>query len=132
MRRVMEPHRTDSPTSPAHRVVYSHHSAPSDEIMLERKRGRCRARRDAQLGVDVLHVAGDRVLADDEDGGDVAVGLPACEESQYLELARGEPVGGPGRLGLESCEIRGRLQVAEGLAGCVALECRGLAVAQGG
>src|SRR5437763_5539715 len=57
-------------------MVSSRHAAASHEVVLERERGGRGSRRHAELGEDVLHVASDRALADDEGGGDLAVGPP--------------------------------------------------------
>ena len=59
--------------------------------MLEREGGRGRARWDVELGEDVLQMPGDRVFADHELDGDVAVGLPRRDEAQDLDLAHREP-----------------------------------------
>src|SRR4051794_24754515 len=45
--------------------------AASDEAMLVREGGRCRAGRHVELGEDVAHVAVDRPLADPESLGDL-------------------------------------------------------------
>src|SRR5207247_7981148 len=75
--------------------------APGDfclyELVLEGERPGRRPRGDAQLREDVLHVAGDGVLADHERGGDLAVAPTGRDEAQHLELARREAVVGSGR-----------------------------------
>src|SRR5439155_9993392 len=55
-------------------------------------RTRMRSPPPAELREDVLHVAGDGVLADHERRGDLAVALAGGHEPQGLELASGEPV----------------------------------------
>ena len=69
-------------------MVISDHAESSDEVVLERERARGRPRRNAELPEDVLHVPGDRVLADDELGRDLAVALARRQQAQHLELAR--------------------------------------------
>src|ERR671917_437971 len=63
------------------------------EIVLVGVGRRGRARRDAELGEDVAHVAGDGPVADHELGGDLAVGPPRGDQGEHLQLAPGEPAG---------------------------------------
>src|SRR5207237_5372906 len=86
-----------------------------------------------QLRGDVLHVSSDRVLADHERGGDLAVALAACHEPQDLQLAGGQPVV---RAGLRApCErvnrrdVRQRTQFPEGTPSRLEVECEPILVA---
>ena len=62
----------------------------SDEIMREREGGRRAARGDIELEEDVLDVTGHGVLADEQLERDFAVGFPACDAPEHLQLARGQ------------------------------------------
>ena len=68
----------------------------SDEVVLERERARCRSRRNAELGEDVLHVPRNRVLADHEHCGDLPVALAGRDQPQHLQLTRRQAMCGPG------------------------------------
>ena len=93
-----------------------------NEIVLEGERSCSGARRHPELGEDVLDVPRDRVLADDEHRGDLAIALPRCYEPQHLELAAREAVRV--RLtGGEPCEVRCRTEAFEDAARCVELQC---------
>jgi hypothetical protein len=78
-------------------VVISDHASALDEIALEGERSRRCSRRDAQLGEDVLQVAGDGVLADHECHADLPVAPAGRNEAQHLEFTVGEPVSVNGR-----------------------------------
>ena len=62
-------------------------------MTFERERRRSSARRDAELGEDVLEMAGNGVLADDEGSGDLPVRAAGRHQAENLELARAEPIG---------------------------------------
>src|SRR4051812_30668516 len=87
------------------------------------------ARGDAQLGEDVAHVAVDRPLAEDERGGDRAVGLPGGDAAQDLELAARQAVGGGGRC-VEPREAARGAELLEAGARGVELQARGVLVTQ--
>jgi hypothetical protein len=53
---------------------------------------RSSSRGDAELHEDVLDVAGDRVLADEQGCGDLPIALPCCHESQDFKLSIGQAV----------------------------------------
>src|SRR5262245_36837725 len=83
----------------ANRIARFHHPAAgrrwsiwTSQVMLVGERARRGARRHAELRVDVLQVPGDRVLADDERRGDVAVAVPRSDQPQHLQLALAEPM----------------------------------------
>jgi hypothetical protein len=60
--------------------------------VLEGERGGGRAGRDVELAEDVLQVAGDGVLADDERRSDLTIRSPGRDEAKDLELSGREPV----------------------------------------
>src|SRR3954471_11480767 len=74
----------DATHAPAHRLW-------ADHPMLDREQRRRRARRDAELGVDVLDVVARGARRDAQLGGDLPVRAPAREQRQDLGLALGEP-----------------------------------------
>src|SRR5690242_8472060 len=57
----------------------------SGEVVLERESRGSRAGGDAELGEDVLDVAGDRVLADHELRRDLAIALARGNEPEHLD-----------------------------------------------
>src|SRR5829696_4750492 len=61
-----------------------------DEVVVVGVGGGRAARRDAELGEDMAHVARHRLFADDEVLRDPPVGLASGEESKDLQLALGE------------------------------------------
>ena len=65
-----------------------------------------------ELGEDVAHVPGDRLLAQEQVGGDGAVRPAGGDQPQYLELARGQPVRGldrrPSRQHIDPGQVRAR------------------------
>ena len=79
-------------------MVRNHQTPGSDELVRECERCRRRARGNGQLAEDVLDVSGDRVLADEQLASDLAVALPARDQSQHLEFAASQPMrtGGSG------------------------------------
>jgi hypothetical protein len=73
-------------------MVISDHAGSSEELVC-RCEGAGRAPgRDAELAKDVLHVTGDRVLADDQARSDLAVAVPGRDEAQDFQLTLAEPV----------------------------------------
>ena len=79
------------------------------------RRGRARMprpwrppRRHVELRVQVAHVPVDGPLADPELVGDVAIGPPAGEMVQHLELARTETVAGAAGAAVQICQRRRR------------------------
>src|SRR5688500_736800 len=109
-------------------AVFPACAGKSDELVLERERRGCRSRTHAQLGEDVLHVAGDRVLADDELGCDLAVRASRRDEPEHLELAvrqamRPAPGAEPG-------EVRRGAEHPIRLTRSIELEARRLLVAE--
>src|SRR6185503_10171315 len=83
-----------------------------------------------ELREDVLQVAGDRVLADDELLGDLAIRLPRGDVAQHLELARTEAVSVVGRSSVEPHEIGRGGKPFEDLAGRAKLQLSALLVAE--
>ena len=101
--------------------------------MLEREGGRRRSRGDAELGEDVLQVASDRVLADDELGGDLAVRLAGRDEAEHLQLSCAQAMRvGSRRVAeqVDAREVRRGGQALEDLTGRRELERRTLLVAE--
>src|SRR5690348_11633373 len=98
-------HRRDSPTCAAVVVVISDHDEPLDQVALEGEGGRGRARGQSELGVDVLQVPRDGVLADHELHGDLAIALSLRHKAEDLDLATGQPVPWLGLGWCEACEI---------------------------
>src|SRR5262249_24128893 len=66
----------------------------SDDAVARRARGGRRARRLAELAEDVRHVAVDRVLADHELRGDLAVAVAGGDEPEDLAFATRQKPGG--------------------------------------
>src|SRR5439155_16560574 len=64
----------------------------SDEVVLEGERACGGSRRDAELGEDVLHMTGDRVLADHQRRRDLLVALARGHQSENLQLTRRQTV----------------------------------------
>src|SRR5690242_17601323 len=109
-------------------------SGRSDQVVLECERRGSRARGDLELPEDVLQVAGDGVLAEDERRRDLAVAPTGRDESQHLQLALREPVdlARPTRLG-EGSDPRGvrcRAEPFECLRGGLQLEAGRVVIAE--
>ena len=111
-------------------MVISDHAAASDQLVLEREGGCGRARRDTELPEDVLHAAGDGVLADHQLAGDLAVALPGGDEAQYLQLPAGKAVRVAARRGLGACQVGCGPELPEDRAGRLQLEPSRLPVAE--
>ena len=61
---------------------------PGKEAELQRLRGDLDPASGAELALDVGHVNGGRLLADEEGFSDLAIGLPRCDQQKDLELSR--------------------------------------------
>src|SRR5262245_42042295 len=66
-------------------------SNSSEEVMLQSKESCPCTGGDTNLAVNMLCVMAHGVLGDKEQSGDVLYGVPAGEETEYLDLALGEP-----------------------------------------
>src|SRR5579859_3390324 len=105
----------------------------SGEALFHREGGQAGARGDAELLEHVLDVAGDRVLADDERGGDRFVRLACRDQAEYLDLPPGQSARrcrGEG-IGIQSCQVGHRPETFEDPARRVDLHGRRLVVANG-
>src|SRR5436305_1450355 len=106
----------------------------SDEVVLECERSRRGAGGDAELAEDVLQMARDGVLADDERGRDLTVALAGGDEPQDLELPLRQAVTVAGLVPLDhppdSGGIRGSAQPLERGRRRLELERRALLVAE--
>jgi len=60
---------------------------------LEREGSGGSSRGDADLGEDVRQVPRDRLVAEDERGGDLLVGVAGGDEAQHLDLTGGKAAG---------------------------------------
>jgi hypothetical protein len=88
----------------------------------------------AQLGVDVAEVARHRLLAQDQVGGDRAVGLAGRDQAEHLDVAGGRPAGRPGGRPagqrLHPRQLRDGAELLEHPAGRVQLHLRAVVVPQ--
>jgi hypothetical protein len=110
------------------------HSTPgSEEIVLGREDARRGSRRDAKLHEDVLDVPGDGSLADHERACNLAIAPAAGDQTEHLELARGEAVLAssplPGER-VEPREVGRRSQPEERVASGVQLERSRIAISE--
>src|SRR5688500_245023 len=86
-----------APTSPEstnsgnRAMVRIDHARPSHEVVLVREGAGGGPRSDAQLGVDVLQVPSDGVLAEDERRRDLAVAATGGDEAEDLPLPGAQP-----------------------------------------
>jgi hypothetical protein len=107
-------HAGKTPTEPSNRLCLPRRAHPP-LLCAEKTQAacdRCRARVDAELGVDVLEMLPDRGRGDPQDLGDLGIGLPVSDPPEDLALARGQPE-------LIACALEPR-QVDEGDDGTVA------------
>jgi hypothetical protein len=75
------------------RTWYERTTGGSDQVVLKRERSSGGACRHAELGEDILEVAADCVVADNQRGRNLAVRLASRDEAEYLHFARGQPAG---------------------------------------
>src|SRR5690242_12343357 len=119
--RIMQPRRAGDGGIPA---------ASDEPVLVGEGRGGG-ARGHTELGEDVAQVALDRLLAEDELGGDRLVAVARRDEPQDLQLARAEPVAALGSRRVEAGQVRRRAERRVGLACGVELHPGGVLVAEG-
>jgi hypothetical protein len=106
----------------------------SDQFALERERGGRGARRHSDLVEDVLEMATDRVVAEDQRLRDLPVGPAFRDQAEHLDLAGGQPARRPdgprARQRRHPGHVRGGAELPEDPARRVELHLRGIVVTE--